>query len=237
MQLSQTMMGMFDEIYKANIKIGSSFKPAGNGKVIMSLMINNRTRLPMLDLKGKIQIETDEVIIQYKEALDQLNQAIPNIFESDEKCDFMPHQQYIQKIEITLNELTQCNGQVQLNFLNPLNSKPIEIHQPFGIYLIDQLNKLINTQKDDNDDAVETALDTIWYSTAFIREIMAIHPAKGIEKNTTIILESHTQAQQHKIYCKISDISTDLNKVQIQFYSEDEQLTMNLIKELNILQK
>ncbi|KAI9471938.1 MAG: hypothetical protein EXX96DRAFT_582278 [Benjaminiella poitrasii] len=231
LQMSQSMIHMIEEVYKANIKIGSSLKPAGNGNIYMSLMISNRTKLPITSMSGVLKFDTEEEVnITYFDALqkseDSLNQQLPSIFESS--CNLMPQTQYIQEIEIKLKRVVQCNGLFVLHFQNPVDGKQIELKHSFGLYLIDQFKKeIIN----DCDNPSVEVIDQLCYPVAFIREMMQIHPVKGIEVGMRIQL---TSSKVH-IICKIINIADDYNTAEVEFSSNTRELVAKLIMELNML--
>lgn len=57
------------------------------------------------------------------------------------QVDLLPQTEYEQVIELTTKEPVQCNGTIEISFLNPANEDtPIKIEHNFGLYLIDQVS-------------------------------------------------------------------------------------------------
>lgn len=62
----------------------------------------------------------------------------------DSQVDLLPQTEYEQVIELTTKEPVQCNGTIEISFLNPANEDtPIKIEHNFGLYLIDQVSDYI----------------------------------------------------------------------------------------------
>ncbi|KAI7907135.1 uncharacterized protein BX663DRAFT_129196 [Cokeromyces recurvatus] len=197
----------------------------------MTLTINNRTKLPVTSMVGLLKFETKEEVNltyfdSYQKSENNSNQQLPNIFES--LCDLTPQTQYVQEIEIKLKHVVQCNGIFTLHFQNPVDKRQIELKHSFGLYLIDQFKKEIvnNNVKLDLE-----IIDQLCYPVAFLREIMEIHPIKGIEVDMCIQLI----ASNIQIICRIINIADDYNTVEVEFSSNSKELTAKLIMELNML--
>ncbi|KAI8637543.1 hypothetical protein BD408DRAFT_424344 [Parasitella parasitica] len=217
--MASRMAHMVQHIYKANMRIESSFTPAGNGNVCMSLTVKNETMLPATSMTGVLKLETTEADISYR------NHDQPNLFESP--CNLAPQALYTQEIEIRLKEITQCNGTVILNFINPLSPQDtIELKREFGLYLIDQFKKEILDSKLDLG-----LVDTLCYPVGFLRDIFEIQPLIGINYGMRIALSS----SKYKIVCEVIDVSEDLKSVQVEFTSNDQLIAQKLIEELSIL--
>lgn len=175
--MSKGMVQMMEQEYKANMRIstqrhcinksvqltyckilGSTFEPAGNGNVRMSLIIDNGTQLPATSMTGVLEFKASEVYrlnrfyynASYKKLIqidvlfftsyqnNDENQPLPNLFQSS--CDLAPQAKYTQVIEIRTKEIKQCNGSITLNLMNPLlPQESIELKHNFGLYLIDQV--------------------------------------------------------------------------------------------------
>ncbi|CEP13008.1 hypothetical protein [Parasitella parasitica] len=217
--MASRMALLVQQIYKANMKIESAFAPVGNGNIRMSLTIKNETMLPATSMTGILNLETKDADILYG------NDGKPDLFKTP--CNLAPQALYTQEIEIRLKKITQCNGTVILNFMNPLSpNDSIELKREFGLYLIDQCKKEILDSKLDLD-----LVDRLCYPVRFLRDIFEIQPIIGISYGMCIALSS----SKYKIVCEVIDMSEDLKSVEVEFTSNDQQVAQRLIEELSIL--
>ncbi|CAO3641710.1 unnamed protein product [Mucor fragilis] len=190
----------------------------------MSLVIYNKTALPVTAMTGVLEFGNKEIDVVYPQHDGQ--EALPNLFESP--CNLAPHMCYKQDIEIHINEITQCNGTITLSIQHPLSARDnIAIKHSFGLYLIDQLRKEIL----DNNKADLELVDTLCYPVAFFRDIFEIQAIKGINSGMCVALSS----PKYKIVCEITSLSDDLDFVEVAFSSHHPALAKQLIKELAIL--
>ncbi|CAO0797817.1 unnamed protein product [Mucor circinelloides] len=225
LEMTTGMAHLMERMYRANIKIASTFKPAGNGNIHMSLMISNKTNLPITAMTGILEFENKEVDIVYSSAHQQQDKALPNLFKSP--CNLAPQECYKQDIEIHINEIKQCNGAITLSIKHPLAPREtIALKHTFGLYLIDQLRKEILDNKLDLE-----LVDRLYYPVAFLRDIFEIQAIKGINSGMCVALSS----PKYKIVCEIISVSDDANSVEVEFTSNHPALAKQLIKELSIL--
>ncbi|GAN05342.1 hypothetical protein MAM1_0088c04812 [Mucor ambiguus] len=243
LEMTTGMPHLIERMLRANVEIGSllakhytlsTFKPAGNGNICMSLMIYNTTNLPVTTMTGVLKFENKEFDIVYQRAHYQHDdgETLPNVFESP--CNLAPQTCYKQDIEIRINEIEQCNGTITLSIQHPLSSQAaIAIQHTFGLYLIDQLRKEI---LDNNSSSTSwktdlELVDTLCYPVAFFRDIFEIQAIKGINSGMCVALSS----PKYKIVCEITSVSDDVDFVEVAFSSDHPAFAKQLINELSIL--
>ncbi|KAK4518370.1 uncharacterized protein ATC70_001723 [Mucor velutinosus] len=231
LEMKTGMPQLLQRMYKANIEIASTFKPAGNGNVHMSLMIHNKTKLPVYAMTGVLEFGNSEIDVVYQSAHLQQDdgEALPNLFESP--CKLPPQTCYKQDIEIHINEIKQCNGIITLSIHHPLATQgSIVIKETFGLYLIDQLKKEFLDNSTSGKADLEL-VDTLCYPVAFFRDIFEIQAIKGINSGMCVALSS----PKYKIVCEVTSLSEDLDFVEVAFTSNHPTFAKQLIKELSIL--
>ncbi|KAL9542635.1 hypothetical protein MBANPS3_008514 [Mucor bainieri] len=200
------------------MQIASTFKPAGNGNVCMSLMISNKSNLPVTVMTGVLKLQNKEVGTVYQRAHYEHDDGhtLPNVFESP--CKLAPRTCYKQDIEIRIDGADQCNGTITLDIQHPLSKQEtIALEHTFGLYLLDQLRKEIL----DNNTSWKADLelvDTLCYPVAFFRDIFEIQAIKGINA-----------------VCEITSVSEDVGFVEVAFSSNHPAFARGLIRELSIL--
>ncbi|KAG2199000.1 hypothetical protein INT46_005017 [Mucor plumbeus] len=225
--MSKGMVQMMEQEYKANMRISSTFEPAGNGNVRMSLIIDNGTQLPATSMTGVLEFKASEIDVLFFTSYqnNDENQPLPNLFQSS--CDLAPQAKYTQVIEIRTKEIKQCNGSITLNLMNPLlPQESIELKHNFGLYLIDQFKIEILDHKKNL-----KIVDNLYYPVNFLRDIFKIHPINGINYGTCISLSS----PKCIIICEITNVAEDHNTVEVEFTSNNQELAQMLIAELSSL--
>ncbi|KAL0135327.1 hypothetical protein V8B55DRAFT_1371085 [Mucor lusitanicus] len=230
-EMTTGMPRLIERMLRANIQIVSTFKPAGNGNVHMSLMIRNKTQLAVTAMTGVLEFTDNEIDIVYQSAHDE-GEALPNVFASP--CTLAPQTCYQQDVEILIREPKQCNGAITLRIQHPLpTQESIVIKQTFGLYLIDQLRKEIldNSSSSNIKADLELVADTLCYPVAFFRDIFEIQAIKGINSGMCVALSS----PKYKIVCEITSVSEDMDYVDVAISSNHPAFAEQLMDELSIL--
>ncbi|PHZ16927.1 uncharacterized protein RHIMIDRAFT_232373 [Rhizopus microsporus ATCC 52813] len=133
-----------EQIYKANVKLDSHIEPTGNGNLRILFTLGNLSPLPMKTVKGRLRFEDNlKIEINIAQAAKIFDENNLETYETsslfDSQVDLLPQTEYEQVIELTTKEPIQCNGTIEISFLNPSNEDtPIKIEHNFGLYLIDQ---------------------------------------------------------------------------------------------------
>ncbi|KAI8885769.1 hypothetical protein K501DRAFT_331638 [Backusella circina FSU 941] len=199
MEAVRSLGDTLDKMIQSNIIISSHLKPIKDA-VQLTVRIENKTNFPLVHVNGDylfdpvqdISVEhTDSYLIITDEdnSNEEVEEAVPSLFEEGNPTYLLPNSKYEDVSIIRTEELTWSVGSICLSFPHPTrgDGEEIYVEEQFGLYVIDQLIKSeTKSVPDVDDDNTKTIKRT--YNVKFIREMMNIHPIKGMEKDMCIAL-------------------------------------------------
>ncbi|KAI9366393.1 hypothetical protein BD770DRAFT_376121 [Pilaira anomala] len=217
------MMRLFGELleksYVTKVQLSSELKPTEDGHVQIDLTINNSTPFPIVSMTGEFEFGDAEIETFCKE---------DSVFQSNIYIEKFTKVVESIRIQSTKDVPMYGQGMVRVEYPHPMNSKRLKLEHSFGIYVIDQLAKT------SVDKSKAHKFESKVYPVKFIREILEIHPIKGIEIGMCIELSR----KDFKVVCEVIGFSEDLEMVEIEFSSDienDTQLVSRLIEEFKAL--
>ncbi|KAG1152367.1 hypothetical protein G6F37_000221 [Rhizopus arrhizus] len=236
LQARQLTSLAMEQIYKANVKIDSHIEAEGNGRLKVLFTLGNLSPFPMKSVKGNLKLEDSKIEIGYKEEAKIIDESNLETHKSDNlfdtPIDLQPQMEYEQSIELSIKQVIQSNGMIEVSFINLMNeSTPVQIRHEFGIYLIDQLTrKVVKEFKKDEFDGIRKEE----YSSEFIRELLGIHPVKGIEIGMKL---EFTDNCKNSVIVEIIEFSSNYESVIIEAHSNNDTFLSMFITELDKLNK
>ncbi|KAI9010912.1 hypothetical protein CLU79DRAFT_772564 [Phycomyces nitens] len=236
--INQSMNEFYEQMFAANIKIGSKLEPFEdqNGSGIqLTITITNNNRYPisaLLELSFEPLDKTGATVAWTSKS------AFKTIIGSQDKKDAdsmlgskqdlnMPSTTiYVETLQVYPSEICQYNSKLVAMVPSPGTGKLIKLEHKFGLYLIDQMTKTVQ-ESGSNEDKLGSEKE---YRTQFLRQIMGLHPVIGMGLGMEIRLKT----KQKEVFCRIIGFSDDLETVKTVFYG-DCQLRDRLLSELDIL--
>ncbi|GAA5810935.1 hypothetical protein MFLAVUS_004363 [Mucor flavus] len=219
------MMRLFGELleksYVTKVQLSSEIKPTEDGSIQIDLTINNSTPFPILSMTGEFDFGGADVEIFCTK---------DSVFESNINVNKFTKEVESIRIKSTQDEPMYGKGVVRVQYPHPLNAKELKLEHSFGVYVIDQLFKT------SVDKSKAYKFEAKFYPVKFIREIMKIHPIKGIDIGMCVELSR----KNFKVVCEIIKFSDDLELAQVEFSSDSDQecrFKSRLIEELDALSR
>lgn len=219
-QMTEKFNDIMEQTYLHNVKIATELKQSASG-IDVILTVHNATQFPILSMRGDLLYDKSKIEACFKES--------STLFEAP--INLEPHRRHTQTIHFNMvqDKPTFGKGVISLSFPHPINRKELHLQHTFGIYVIDQLVR--NRSAVDKSGMLKFA--TRSYRAKFVRDILEIHPIKGIDVGMCVELSS----KNFKFVCEIINFSDDLQFVEIEFFGDpnETELVTRSIEEFNAL--
>ncbi|KAG2194662.1 hypothetical protein INT47_002346 [Mucor saturninus] len=216
------MMRILSELmetsYVTKVYLSSEINPNDDGSVNVDLTIHNATSFPIGLLTGEIDFVGPEVEYFTEGSVFQAPKNVNPLKKITESIRFIS----------VSDRPIHGKGVITLKHPHPTTGEILEHTHTFGIYVIDQLTRT-NVDKSGSHKFHKKS-----YPVKFIRDILEIHPIKGIE----IGMCTELSRKNFKIVCQIIGFSNDLSNAEIEFSSDDKetnQVVTRLTEEFDVL--